>query len=121
MVDRIGISKRRSSLRLRRGLFVFGKTKPAFAAPDAHNSHRKRVAPVNDTKRRIDDLPQIVLAEFRNDTPNVRIILQTFDACDDIGDNAGADIRCALLSIPGVNILKIGQCRLGESNFHCMD
>ena len=110
-----------SGLRLRCGLFVFGQTELTFAAPDTHDSHRKRIAPVNDTKRRIDDLSQIILSEFRDDTPNVRVIFQTFDACDDIDDKAGADLGYTLLSVPGMDALKIGQCRLGESNFHCID
>ena len=78
----------------------------------------KWLALIDDTKWRINDLFQIISAEFWNGTPNVGLILQAFDACDHFSDKAGADIRGALLSVPGANVLKIDQCRLGDPNFH---
>ena len=86
----------------------------ALAAPDSNDTHVLRVTPIDDAKRRPDQLAQKGLVELRDDPAHVGMIGQRLDARDDFAEQALADIGYTLFGVPGPYRFQIGECGFGE-------
>ena len=104
------------TLRLR--IFVLGKRQHAFASPDAHDPYARRLAAVDDTKGREDQLTKERLIELGDYPTPVWVLRQIFDARDDIDYDTLADLGYALAFIPSHQRFQIRDRRLGEANRH---
>ena len=64
--------------------------------------------PIDDSKRGTNNLSKVGDSELRHDTTHTRMIRQTLDPRDDVGDDASAGVRYTLFGVPGLNGLEIG-------------
>jgi len=85
-----------------------------LAAPDSDDTHVLRVTAVDDAKRWSDQFTKKRLVELRDHTAHVWMFGEHLDACEDLVEQALSDIRRALLDVPGMQSLQVGQSGLGN-------
>lgn len=84
-----------------------GQIEESFAAPDAHDSNVAGIAPVDDAERRMNQLPQKRLSEFRDHPPHIGILTEALDPLNDLRHKPAPDLRSAPLPIPCLQLLEI--------------
>jgi len=95
--------------RLDKGSWRPRQSQQPFTAPDAHNANLARIVPIDDTKRRLDQLPQKRLVELRHDSTQLRMRSERLDPPEDLGDQPFTDLGNTLLDIPEPDLLQIGN------------
>ena len=95
---------------------LISKPEQPFAAPDSHDPDLPGVPAIDDAKRRMNQLPQKALLEFRNDTSHLRMGAQRFDSLKDFRNEAGSDMRHFLFGIPVSYGFQVVCRRFGEAN-----
>ena len=71
---------------------------------------------MDDAKRRVDQLTQIRLVEFRHDAAHLGMLAERFDPRDDLFDETLADAGRSALRVPVPERLEIRDRGFGESN-----
>ena len=70
--------------------------------------------PIYDTKRRVNDLSQMVNIELRHDTTGERVCGQPLDPGDELSGKALSRIRHAFTRVIGLQVFKVFNCRRGK-------
>ena len=86
----------------------------ALAPPNPHNADLLSFTFVHDAKWRMNEFPQILLAEFWNNSAHVWIVANGFDSFKDFRHQPPTDLRHQLTFIPSLNFLKIPNGGLSE-------
>ncbi len=63
--------------------------------------------PINDAKRRVNDLSQLFDIELRYDTATQRVCTQTLDLGDDLSSKPLSHIRHAFAQVIGLHVIKV--------------
>ena len=87
-----------------------------FTTPDTHNPYVLSIVTVDNSKRRMNQLPEECLLKFGDYPAYVRMIDKRLDPLKDLGYRPFTDIGDALPRIPGLDLLEISQCRLCEAD-----
>ena len=66
--------------------------------------------PINDAKRRVNDLSQMFNIELRYDTAAQRVCAQPLDLGDNLSNKPLSHIRHAFARIIGLHVLKVFDC-----------
>jgi hypothetical protein len=79
----------------------------SFTTPDTHNPHMLGIVTVNNSKRRMNQLPEEGLPKFGDYPTYIRMIDKRLDPMKDLGYQPFTDIGHALPRIPGLDLLEI--------------
>ena len=63
--------------------------------------------PVDDAKRRVNDLPQMFDIELRHDTPAQRMRSKPLDLAHDVGNKPFPNIRHTFSCVMSLQVLKV--------------
>ena len=66
--------------------------------------------PINDAKRRGNDLSQMFDIELRYDTTAQRVCAQPLDLIDNLGNEPLSYLRHAFAQVIGLHVLKVFNC-----------
>ena len=78
-------------------VFLSQVQQQAFATPDSYDSDALRFEAVDDTKWRMDQLSHELPIKFGYDPAHFWVVLQCFDAVDNLLDKSISDVRYPLL------------------------
>lgn len=96
------------------------KLKKSLATPHSNNPYttyfRLRIVSVDDSKRRVDQLPQIRLFELWNYSPDFRMLGQNLYPFEDLGHQPNSDVRHALVCIPCHDFFEVTERRLRKTD-----
>ena len=83
------------------------QSQKSFTSPDPNNTNSIFIVPINDTKRRVNDLSQMFGIELRYDTAAQRVCAQPLDPGYNLGNKPLPHIRHAFAQVIGLQVLKV--------------
>ena len=86
-----------------------GKMQQAFATPNTDDPYLLVIAPIHDTKRRVDEFPQKGLIEFGRHPSHIGIIGEGLDTLEDRRHQPCPDIGHPLLRVPDPYLFQIAE------------
>ncbi len=82
----------------------------SFTSPDPNNTNFILIVPINDAKRRGNDLSQMFDIELRYDTTRERVCAQPLDLGNDLSSKPLSHIRRTVAQVKGLHVLKVFNC-----------
>ena len=110
-------ASRQVSFRHGRNLLV-RQAQLALATPNPNHPQQISIMPIDDAKRRMDQLPKVRSLEFRHHPPHVRVVRKALDALEDLTYKPQTHLWRTILSVPGQDVPQVGQCGFRYSNIH---
>ena len=89
------------------------KLQQSLASPDPNDSHCVGIASIDDTKWWVYELSDARALEFGNDSPDIWILTQRFDAIENFRHKVSPDIRDSPFYVMGNDVLEITYGRVG--------
>ena len=89
------------------GIITRSETQQPLASQDPDNTYIPGFAPIHHPERRMDQLPQEPLSEFRHDSAHIRVRSQRFQPLEDLLNQSIPDIGNALFRVPFPELFEI--------------
>jgi len=83
------------------------QSQKSFTSPDSNNTHFVFIVPINDTKRRVNDLSQMFDRKLRHDPAAQRMRAQPLNLGNDLSSKPFPHIRYTFTRIIGQQVLKV--------------
>lgn len=93
---------------VRQGLFT-GEPKQSLTTPDADDVHPFGLAPIDEAKRRVNQLTQVRRVKLRHHAAKIWMIRQVLDVFEQLGDEAFSHLRDTLLTIIAPEVPQVVQ------------